>query len=96
VGIIRRRNLSDKQKLNSAKWRHAVSSVDWLTTQLPPTSQFQIYTFNEKAMPLMDGTGGKWIDAGDVAQLNAALTAFAGWYRKKGRALRMLLVQSKR
>ena len=73
VGIIRRRNLSDQQKLNSAKWRHAVSSVDWLTTQLPPTSQFQIYTFHEQAMPLIDATEGKWLDAGDVAQLNEAV-----------------------
>lgn len=73
VGIIRRRNLSDQQKLNSAKWRHAVSSVDWLTTQLPPTSQFQIYTFHEQAMPLIDATEGKWLDAGDVAKLNEAV-----------------------
>lgn len=87
VGIIRRRNLSDKQKLNSAKWRHAVSSVDWLTTQLPPTSQFQIYTFNEKAMPLMDGTEGKWLDAGDVTQLNEVVNRLRRVVPQKGTSL---------
>lgn len=87
VGIIRRRNLSDKQKLKSAKWRHAVSSVDWLTTQIPLSSQFQIYTFHEKAMPLMDGTDGKWLNAGDVAQLNEAVNRLRRVIPQKGTSL---------
>jgi hypothetical protein len=73
VGIIRRRNLTDKEKVGSPKWRHAVSSIDWLVTQLPPTSKFQVYAFNETAWPLLEGTKGKWLDAGKVEHLNGVV-----------------------
>ena len=33
VNIIRRRNMSDANKLRSLKWRQAVASVDWLSAQ---------------------------------------------------------------
>ena len=72
VGVIRRRNLSSKEKIKSAKWQQTVATVNWLTTQLPMTSQFQIYAFNEKAGPLLEGTQGTWLSAGDVDQLNQA------------------------
>jgi hypothetical protein len=70
VGIIRRRNLHQKEKLVSPKWRQAVATIDWLTTQLPPTSKFQVYTFNETAGPLIAGTQGTWLNAGDADKLN--------------------------
>jgi hypothetical protein len=70
VGIIRRRNQGLKEKLQAPKWKQAVATIDWLTTQLPPTSKFQVYTFNETAGPLMPGTKGTWLNAGDVTQLN--------------------------
>jgi hypothetical protein len=70
VGIIRRRNLRQKEKLLSPKWKQAVATIDWLTTQLPPTSKFQVYTFNETAGPLIAGTQGTWLNAGDADKLN--------------------------
>lgn len=70
VGVIRRRNLPDKEKTKSAKWQQVLATVDWLSSQLPPTSKFQIYVFNETAAPLTEGTEGSWLDAGDVAVLN--------------------------
>jgi hypothetical protein len=73
VGVIRRRNLTNKDKLRSEKWQWAVSTIDWLTAQLPSTSQFQAYTFNDNARPLLEGTGGNWLDAGDVDTLNRAV-----------------------
>ena len=45
VNVVRRRHLSDAEKRRSAKWQRAVLTVDWLTTRIPATSQFQIYTF---------------------------------------------------
>jgi hypothetical protein len=87
VGAIRRRNLSDNQKLNSGKWRHAVSSIDWLTTQLPPTSEFQIYTFNETAIPLIEGSEGKWLEARDGAQLNEVVNRLRQVVPSKGTSL---------
>ena len=70
VGIIRRRNLHEKEKLQSPKWQQAVATIEWLTAQLPATSKYQIYTFNETAAPLSAATANAWLDAGQVEQLN--------------------------
>jgi hypothetical protein len=69
VSILRLRNLDDEHKRAAAKWRRAVDTVTWLTTQLPPDSHYQIYTFNTKAQSLLPDLAGKWIDAGDAPQL---------------------------
>ena len=50
VNILRMRNMPEVQKMlarrsGSAPWR----TVDWLTTQFPPDSKFQIYAFNTQA-----------------------------------------------
>lgn len=73
VNIIRRRNLPDDRKIRAAKWQQAVATVDWLTTQLPKNSQFQIYEFNDAAAPLLTGTVGKWLDGGDRKVLDQAI-----------------------
>jgi len=61
VGIIRKRNQGLKAKLTAPKWKQAVATLDWLTTQLPPTSKFQVYAFNETAGPLIPGTQETWL-----------------------------------
>ncbi len=73
VNIVRRRNLPDHRKVKAAKWQQAVATVDWLTTQLPADSQFQIYTFNDAAAPLVAGTQGTWLDGGDRKVLDNAI-----------------------
>ncbi len=73
VNIIRRRNMSDDTKLNSPKWVGVRNIVDWLTTQLPPPSQYQIYAFNEDVQPLVPGTLGSWLEVADEVQLNTAV-----------------------
>jgi hypothetical protein len=69
VSILRLRNASDEQKRTASKWRRAVDTVTWLTTQIPPGSRYQIYTFNTRAQSLLPDLAGKWIDAGDAPQL---------------------------
>jgi hypothetical protein len=69
VTILRLRNSDDEHKRNAAKWRRAVDTVTWLTTQIPPGSQYQIYTFNTQARSLLPDLAGKWIGAGDAPQL---------------------------
>jgi hypothetical protein len=78
VNVIRRRNLPDEVKRQAEKWRQAVRTVDWLTTQIPRDSEFQIYTFNESARPVLDGTGGQWLDGGDRQVLDRAVAALGG------------------
>jgi hypothetical protein len=73
INILRRRNMSDDVKLRSLKWRQAVASVDWLSAQFPPTSKFQIYTFNTEAKPVLDGSEGIWLEVGEGEQLDEAI-----------------------
>lgn len=73
VNIIRRRNMSVEQKLQAPKWTQVVDTVDWLTTQLQPGTQFQIYAFNDRAWPLLEGTDGQWLTVRDGAQLDEAV-----------------------
>ena len=51
------------------------------------TSQFQIYAFNEKAVPLLEGTQGTWLSAGDVDQLNQAANKIRGVVPQNGTSL---------
>lgn len=73
VNIIRRRNFPDERKIRAEKWQQAVSTVDWVTTQLPRESRFQLYTFNEEAQPVVEGSAGRWLDAGDAEALEQAV-----------------------
>jgi hypothetical protein len=87
VQIIRRRHLKDAQKLKSEKWQQAVATVDWLVTHLPQTSRFQVYTFNETPSPLIEGTGGTWLDAGNVDRLNETVDRLRKVIPQKGTSL---------
>jgi hypothetical protein len=87
VGVIRRRNMSEAEKLRSPKWRQATATVDWLTANLPQASRVQIYAFNESAAPLIDGTQGKWFEAGDIERLNQAVERLRHLSPEKGTSL---------
>ena len=87
VNIIRRRNLNTQEKLKSVKWQQAVATVNWLASHLPQTSQFQIYTFNETAVPLLKGSQGTWLDAGNVEELNQTADSMRTVVPQKGTSL---------
>ena len=75
VTVIRLRNQDDAHKRAAAKWRRALDTVNWLMTQLPAGSQYQIFTFNTKAQPLVATTQGKWIAGSDAAELARDMSA---------------------
>jgi hypothetical protein len=87
VGVIRRRNQSAAEKLRAPKWRQAVATVDWLTANLPPASRVQVYVFNESAAPLLEGTQGTWLEAGDIDRLNQAVDKLRRLPPEKGTSL---------
>jgi hypothetical protein len=58
LDVIRTRNLDDATQRNAAKWKRALSAIDWLSSQLPSGSQFQLIAFNETAKPV---TGSGWL-----------------------------------
>jgi Mg-chelatase subunit ChlD len=74
VNAVRRRLLPDADRMRADKWRRAVRAVDWLTTQIPRDSSFQIYVFDTEARALAPGTEGTWLPARDRKTLDAAIT----------------------
>lgn len=74
VNVLRRRNMSEGARRRAPKWRQAVATVDWLTAQVAPGTQFQIYAFNTEAWSLVEGTDEEWLTASDGSQLQAAVT----------------------
>lgn len=87
VEVLRRRNLSDDAKIGAPKWQRAVATADWLLTHLPPTSRFQIYGFNESAVPLIANTEGQWLEAGRPERLNDAVERLRRVIPQKGTSL---------
>lgn len=71
VNVVRRRNMSDAVKRQSPKWQRAVRTVEWLVSQLPAQSDYNIYAFNTEARPLSKNAHGQWLSASDSATLNA-------------------------
>ncbi|NNC64342.1 MAG: VWA domain-containing protein [Gammaproteobacteria bacterium] len=73
VNIIRRRNMPLQQQISSPKWQQVVNTVDWLTTQIQPGTQFQVIAFNDTAWSLIEGSDGQWLTVRDGAQLEEAV-----------------------
>jgi polyhydroxyalkanoate synthesis regulator phasin len=73
VNIIRTRNMSDERKREAPKWQRVVQTVDWISTQLPVTSRYQILNFNTGYEAVIPGTEGRWLEVADRDQLNQAI-----------------------
>ncbi len=73
VNAVRRRFLADEVRMRADKWQQVVKAVDWLTTQIPRQSQYQIYVFDTRARPVLEGTDGVWLEAKDAAKLGKAV-----------------------
>lgn len=84
VNIIRRRNMSEMDKLRAVKWRQVVASVDWLTAQIRPGTDFQIYMFNNTIEPVIKGSAGTWLTANDNTQLDEAVRVLSGTVPQNG------------
>lgn len=75
VNIIRTRNMSDERKRNAPKWQRVVNTVDWISTQLPITSQYQIWNFSTETETVLAGTEDIWLEVADRDQLNQSIEA---------------------
>ncbi len=73
VNIIRTRNMSDEAKRNAPKWQRVVKTVDWVSSQLPITSRYQVYGFSDQAAAALEGSEGQWLEVADRDQLNAVI-----------------------
>jgi hypothetical protein len=84
VNILRRKNLPESQQLLSRKWRQVVASVDWLTAQFKPDSEYQVYMFNNVAQPVIKGTEGLWLKSDDADQLDEVVSTLRRTVPKNG------------
>ncbi len=75
VNILRRRNMSESARRAAPKWTRAVRTVEWLSSQLPIASRFQIILFNENAKPALASSAGKWLPVVGGRDLEAAIGA---------------------
>lgn len=73
VQILKLRNQGPAARRGAPKWRQTMDIADWLSTQLPPGSQFQMYGFNTAAHALVPDTDGKWLDSADPKLLAQAV-----------------------
>mgnify|MGYP003672299395 CR=1 FL=1 len=73
VNIIRTRNMSDDRKKQAPKWQRVVKTVDWVSTQLPITSRYQIWEFNEELGTVVGGGRDIWQEVADRDRLNEAI-----------------------
>lgn len=95
VNIIRRRNMPEAERLTSKKWVQVRRTVDWLTTQLPVPSQYQIYVFNNETRALLPGTEGQWLEVADEPQLTSAIENLNETIPAEGTNLEKLFVSIK-
>jgi cell division protein FtsB len=87
VNVILLRNSSDTAKRSAAKWRRALDTANWLVTQLPAGSQFQVYGFNTRAVPVLASTGGQWQSSDDPVQRASNLDALGALIPQDGTSL---------
>lgn len=73
VNIIRTRNMADDNKRAAPKWQRTVKTVDWITTQLPITSRYQMWNFSDDYESLLPGTTGQWQEVADREGLDESI-----------------------
>jgi len=84
VNIIRTRNMNDNAKRNAPKWQRVVKIVDWVSTQLPITSQYQMWRFADDRSAVLPETEDLWLEVADRDQLNEAVDAVRGIVPSEG------------
>jgi hypothetical protein len=87
INVIRRRNMSKKDKMAAPKWRRARRTVDWLVANLPPSSQLQVYGFNTSARSVLNESNGQWISGSDSTRVKKLVAAVHKLVPEKGTSL---------
>jgi hypothetical protein len=85
--ILKLRNQNAGLRRSTAKWRQTLDIADWLSTQFPPGSKFQMYGFNTTAAPVIPESAGKWLDPADPKVLAQAVDAMRGLVPEGGTSL---------
>ena len=73
VNIIRLRNMKDERKIAAEKWRRARGTTEWLISNLPESSRFQVYLFNTSARSAMPAKQGDWLSAANPEEVSTVV-----------------------
>ena len=87
VNAVRRRNMTNEAKINSPKWQWTLRTMEWLIAQLPPTSRFQVYAFNETSMAMLNDSDGEWLDAADSLSIERVIASAQAYVPSGGTSL---------
>jgi hypothetical protein len=74
VNVLRMRNMSEPKKILAEKWRRALATTEWVAAQLPDEAEFQLFAFNTKAWPMIEGSGNRWLKVNDKDSVNDSIT----------------------
>lgn len=77
VNILRLRNLPASTRRNAEKWQRALRTVEWLLSQIPSTSSFQVLVFNAETSAVHSEK--QWLQpvANNLDQVIAGLSLMA-------------------
>ncbi len=84
INVLRFRNLPAGERVRAAKWQQVLFTVDWITTRIPSSSQFQIYAFNEEVTPVYKEDSKQWLDGSNGKHLNTAVNNLFATAPEKG------------
>jgi hypothetical protein len=73
VNIVRRKLMNPDIRRQAPKWQRAVRTAHWLIANLKRDAQFQVFAFSTAARTVVQGSDGRWLNAGSRADLESAL-----------------------
>lgn len=87
VNVIRRRNMGSAQKRSAPKWKRTLATAEWLVSNLPSNTRFQLYVFNTRARAALPGSDGKWLSTASTGDVEGAITALRKQLPEDGTSL---------
>ena len=75
INVIRRRNLDAASRISAPKWQRTLKTTQWLVSNLPNNTKFQIYRFNTRAKATLSGSDGTWLDTSKREDVEGAVNA---------------------
>ena len=96
INVVRRRNMDAASKRKAPKWRRTLATADWLVSNLPATSRFQVYAFNTRARPALSGSDGKWLLASSRKDVDGVVSALHKLVPADGTSLYRALAVAKK
>jgi hypothetical protein len=87
VNIIRLRNMGDEQKRATEKWRRAQGTAEWLISNIPESSKFQLYLFNTQSRAALASSQGRWLSASRPDDVAGAVKGLRQAVPKSGTSL---------